>query len=137
MTVLFFSQVHAQSFLRINLKNGNVIEVPISSIRKLTFDSLDNFIEYPALVNQLIKMKLFPNPSEDFVNIEYNLTDQGEVTLQIYAMNGKVYKPINLGIQQPGKNTYRLQTLHLEPGSYVCSLRQKNDCITDIMIVKH
>lgn len=60
----------------------------------------------------------YPNPFNTFTNIEYTLTNEGQTTLIIYDLSGKLIKAENLGLQARGQYTYRWESNDLPAGNY-------------------
>src|SRR6185312_3670220 len=72
----------------------------------------------PAIGNLLI----YPNPMTDRGNIEFNLSSADNVTVDIYDMQGKVIKTINMGSQSPGSHTVTFESTGLRAGTYFAAL---------------
>lgn len=68
--------------------------------------------------NALEDLGNYPNPFNTFTNIEYTLTNEGQTTLIIYDLTGKLIKAENLGVQGKGTYTYRWETSTLPAGNY-------------------
>jgi len=134
---LIIHQLNAQDYMRVNLKNGTVMEFDIASIQKLTFDLLTNDLEHRNTMNQLLKMKLYPNPVKEFVYVDYHLPVNGSVLLNIFTIEGKIVNSIELGDKKAGNQNYRLMTTNMKAGSYICVIRQNNDFVSKIIIVKN
>jgi len=126
----------AQQSLRVNLSDGTVIEIALEDIQKLTFDLTTNVEQYTKVINQLIKLKAYPNPARETVNLDYTLSSKGNVLLEIFNITG--YRILNksLGIQQEGEYKYIWNITEVPSGTYICRIRQNDQMISEKIIVK-
>ena len=122
--------------MHINLSDGTVMEIPIIDIQKLTFD-LQVGTPTLELINQSMKLKVYPNPAEKFVNIDYCLISNGIVILDIFAMDGNNIVSINQGQQQVGEYKYHWETNNVPAGTYTCRIQQNNETIIRKVIIKN
>jgi len=76
----------------------------------------------PAISNLLI----YPNPMTERGNIEFNLASADNVTLDIYDMQGKVVKTMEMGTQTPGSHTITFESTGLREGTYFAALTGSN-----------
>jgi hypothetical protein len=129
--------VFAQETMRVNMKNGTVMEFAIAEISKLTFDNSIDIERFPETVSQLLKMKAFPNPTRDHVNIEYTLPASGEVTVEIFNMYGLRMQAHDRGRQAPGEYILQLYISEMPAGTYICRVRQNKETVTEKIIVKN
>jgi len=79
------------------------------------FDAWPVEIEHTALLKQL---KVFPNPAESVVNIEYTSQTEGAVTYRVTDMNGKTLQDGSLMVK-PGMVTRQLNISSLACASYM------------------
>ena len=136
--VFLLPDINAQEYMRINLKDGSVIEVKITEIRKLTFENINNITsQNSVIIKQLINLKLYPNPAKDYVFVNYTLVSNGNVTLEIYSMNGILMKSIKRGNQQSGVYDFRLKTTGFSSGMYNCVIRQNRKKISEKLIINN
>ena len=136
--VFLLPDINAQEYMRINLKDGSVIEVKITEIRKLTFENINNITsQNSVIIKQLINLKLYPNPAKDYVFVNYTLVSNGNVTLKIYSMNGILMKSIKRGNQQAGVYDFQLRTSDFPSGMYNCVIRQNRKKISEKLIINN
>ena len=76
LAFLVINPAKAQEYMRINKSDGTVMEIAISDIRKITFDNLTAVPLQHPVMQQLLKMKLYPNPANEYVNINYTLPNR-------------------------------------------------------------
>ena len=137
LSILQFQKLSAQDHMNVYMTNGSIQSFAIDSIQKITFDNLIWVEDKVHVVEQLLKMKLYPNPASQWIEVEYELVDRGKVSLEISSMNGKVIDNYDLGNQLPGRQHKRLNLHHYRQGEYVCIIRQNNQFVSKIIIVKH
>jgi len=126
----------AQEVMRVNMKDGTVMEFAIDDIRKLTFDNSSGLFQYSETVGQLLTMKAFPNPASDRVNIAYSLSSAGEVTVEIFNMNGLRLESFDRGYQETGEYLYQWHLPEIPSGIYICRIRQGKEIVSEKIIVK-
>ena len=136
-TCFILPGLKAQEYLRISKSDGTVVEIAIADIQKLTFDNLVSVPLQNPVVQQLLKMKLYPNPAREFVNIAYTLPTEGIVTLEIFTLNGNLLKNSNRGNQSAGDYNYRWQTAGITAGTYLCIVKQNHEIVSEKVIIKN
>jgi len=60
-----------------------------------------------------------PNPTNDWINLPYNIENSSRVTIEVYATDGKLIQRLHRGQQQPGRYTEKLNVQSLPAGTYV------------------
>ncbi|MBP6978950.1 MAG: T9SS type A sorting domain-containing protein [Bacteroidales bacterium] len=134
--LLFLPRASTQENMRVNLKDGSVIEVAIDDIRKLTFDLSTDLQQPGEIIQQLLKIKAYPNPAREFVNVDYTLASQGDVFLEVYGINGNLVLKMNFGDQQAGEYQYRWSTADVPSGIYICRIRHNTEIVSEKIIIK-
>ena len=129
--------VFGQETMRVNMKNGTVMEFAIDEISKLTFDNSTDIERFPEAVTQLLRMKAFPNPTRNHLNIEYTLPSFGEVTVEIFNMHGLRIQVHDRGRQAPGEHILKLYIPDMPAGTYICRIRQNKETLTEKIIIKN
>lgn len=64
------------------------------------------------------ELNVYPNPAKDYIKVEFNLTEQSEVSLQITNYLGEVVYKERLGNQLPGAITLQISAEALSSGTY-------------------
>ncbi|HOW24772.1 MAG TPA: T9SS type A sorting domain-containing protein [Bacteroidales bacterium] len=134
--MLFLPRASTQENMRVNLKDGSVIEIAIDDIRKLTFDLTTDLEQPGEIIQQLLKFKAYPNPARDFVNFDYTLASKGDVFLEVYGISGNLVLKMNFGDQQAGAYQYHWSTADVPSGMYICRIRQNGEIVSEKIIVK-
>ena len=77
------------------------------------------------------QLQIFPNPIGQNATIEYNLHDDTELQIAIYAMDGRlVGKPIlNITKQLQGIHTLNLNAEQYRKGQYICRMVTSDNCV--------
>jgi hypothetical protein len=71
-----------------------------------------------------LKISMYPNPSKEFVKIEWQASDNGEASFFIIDTNGREITQKNIA-QVKGKNTYSFTTSNLSKGLYFIQLNNQ------------
>ncbi len=74
-------------------------------------------------LREMLAPAISPNPIEDQVNIEFELPEEGMVTLQLYDLTGRLVKtPMAQNLLPKGKHQFNFDWIDLPAGSYFCQL---------------
>ena len=68
------------------------------------------------------EMNIYPNPVVDVLNINFNLFESSEVSIQIYDLLGKQVLDSNKGISQSGNQDFSVNISDLNSGFYLLKL---------------
>ena len=71
-----------------------------------------------------LKISMYPNPSKEFVKIEWQASDSGEASFYFIDTNGREITQKNIA-QVKGKNTYSFSTSNLSKGLYFIQLNNQ------------
>ena len=149
--------INAQT-IDFSFTNGNTSSYNLQDVRKITFDSdimnlhlLDGNVyswnigaighyEYNEGTVQLIELinkmnvQLFPNPSEDILNISYSISNEDKVIVDIYDARGELILMKNIGLQTKGPNQITIDISDVSRGNYSCRLTVGNLSVIKKMI---
>lgn len=90
-----------------------------------------------ALPEKVEEIKVFPNPSGDFVNVSFYLEMESEIVVQLFSLTGQLIETVNYGKSYQGEQQFHLNTEGLANGSYMLCLRDGRNSHSTIMIVQH
>ncbi|OGU59238.1 MAG: hypothetical protein A2X64_01725 [Ignavibacteria bacterium GWF2_33_9] len=76
-----------------------------------------------TLPSTQIGLRLYPNPVEDRLSIEYNLDEPENVQIVVYSLLGEEMLSVNCGLQSEGGHLYQINTDKLPQGMYKLILR--------------
>ncbi len=104
--------------------NGNGYVGPTTGIAQLGISSPE------------AAMVAFPNPFKTTVSFKYKLAAQGNVTIQVTDITGRVVKVIAVGNKQSGEHTAQLNADALAKGNYIAQLVVNDKKMNTAKIVK-
>ncbi len=81
-------------------------------------------------------LSLYPNPSDSFFTIHYNLNQSGTVHLKIIDLTGKEIKNFTTS-KHSGIWTERYPTDDLPNGNYIVTITSENSTTTQKLIIQH
>jgi hypothetical protein len=79
-------------------------------------------------------LNIYPNPFFSSAKLEYSLTQNSEVTIEIYGMNGKIISTLLKTTQPAGKHTVEFDGSELPTGVFYCMLKTGNQVRTKKII---
>lgn len=82
--------------------------------------------DYTTIGKDVNSLKVFPNPTQDFVIVEYKLHKEGQAVLTLTNMQGTTMQSKVLQ-QNQDQQTLRLENIN--PGTYVVSINQNGRII--------
>ena len=86
--------------------------------------------ENSSIQQQLKLVKAYPNPFNSSININFNITNQSNIQISIFDLNGILISNNNLGIRRAGN-----QSIHWSPsdaissGTYLYSIKSQSNII--------
>jgi hypothetical protein len=158
------SNVFAQT-MNVNLINGNTDQYITSNIKTITFNgdtmnvnntntttgfenlnnirkiTFSNVTSVPVIKDAASnELKVYPNPANNRVAIEYTLSTNGLVEIKIYNTNGALVKQLMKGDQSAGTYKYQWNIEDndggvIDTGTYLCSLIINNKVFTNKIII--
>jgi hypothetical protein len=106
---------------------------PTPMTRTLNFDCIVNSTN--DIIENITQVKLYPNPFNNLINIEHELLQSSEVTLQVYDITGKEIQRENLGFQTKGAYQRQLK-FSLPKGIYFVKV-QTDYGFKTLKVIKH
>ena len=80
------------------------------------------------------KIKVYPNPTSDFVNIDLGNSHQANVNIDLFDISGKKVESVN-SLNKINDNIYKLNTSNLASGTYILKIRIDNKSISKRILV--
>ena len=81
-------------------------------------------------------LNIFPNPSVDVAQVNYNLSAETNVTISIYDVTGKLISSENKGSQSAGRHFSAINTAAMANGFYTVAVQTGTTRTTAKLIVK-
>ena len=75
-------------------------------------------------------VSIYPNPSSSSVNLEMNIANPSEVSIQVTDLSGKVVATQNLGFLPLGKNQTTIQSASFNNGLYYVTISSNGTSVT-------
>jgi hypothetical protein len=122
--------------MNLHFNDGSVYSWNVSSIGYYTYDeTLVNVDSYISKLNEL-KMNIFPNPTNNFLNISFNLPVEDNLIIAIYDLQGKIIFEKHLGNLNAGINTETIDMIGLVASNYIFKIYGKNVSFSKTIIKK-
>ncbi len=114
----------------IHEKAGSTQAYALSDIRYINFD-MTALVEYHELHAQ--NLSLFPNPAQDYLNINYQFAHGASLQLLIYDIQGRLVYNETINSEA---EVLKVNISNLRKGIYLCRLHNDNSSITKKFIKK-
>lgn len=86
---------------------------------------------------QLTKLNaLYPNPARNFVKLEYQIVDEGDFSIEVMDMTGKVILTPFKGKELKGIYSKNMNVSELEKGNYIVRLKLNNSIEVKKLIIE-
>lgn len=117
--------------IAIDENNTKWISTPNNGVTVFNENGIPSKVHEPITLNKSIK--IFPNPSNDFVNISFETRNRENITLYVYNIQGQVIRSIPLGVVK--KVNYSIDCSELPKGLYVIGVNTRNDVLTQKLLI--
>ncbi len=127
------SSANYNAYLSYQEISGSVTLPPVSAII-LKDTAVENIVK--TKINNY-SLKTYPNPFDNNITIEFNLTKKSKATLIISDENGKTVKTIiSKKKLQAGNHSFSFNTSSLPKGLYICTLKTNSIRISQKVLKK-
>ncbi len=101
-------------------------------------ESPDTSAQPPVSVKpiQTSRSKTYPNPTEDFFTIEFELGNARFLEFSLFDLQGKLVKTLLRDSTKDGRNKFFFSTQPLNPGVYILMVRDGNEVLIQERVVK-
>lgn len=82
------------------------------------------------------ELVVYPNPVQDNVHFEFNLPQRGMINIEVYNLTGQLIETAVSDYFESGYNRATFNGSYLTPGTYLCRLRDENNTVQTIKIIK-
>ncbi|MEO1518670.1 MAG: T9SS type A sorting domain-containing protein [Bacteroidota bacterium] len=96
-------------------------------LRQVDLNGQASYSEVVTLLRQSkeVQWSVFPNPSQQFVNLRYQSPHQGQVEVDLLDQNGRLLHQLSSGRTDQLQESYDLKSLGLSAGIYFVRLRNE------------
>jgi hypothetical protein len=81
-------------------------------------------------------IKLFPNPTNNLIHIQFEFKAPKDVNIELFTMNGAKVASLLKGIIEPGKQVVDFETSKFASGNYILKSNISGNIISKILIIK-
>lgn len=125
--------------MNLNKNDGSTISWNISTIRNYQYTQSITGIQHSSAT--LTGILIYPNPANTFININYDLQNVENITIEVCDLQGRVIKRLLKETQQSGNKEIKWDALdengnHLAKGLYLCRISSDNQTITKPIIIQ-
>ena len=92
--------------------------------------NFDPTIGINETTNEISGVSIYPNPSSSSVNLEMNIANPSEVSIQVTDLSGKIVATQNLGFLPLGKNQTTIQSASFNNGLYYVTISSNGTSVT-------
>lgn len=85
--------------------------------------------------NNLYSFNLYPNPTDDVVNIEVDLVDMATYTIEVLDLSGRAIYNRTTSSREFNDNTWSINTSSFESGIYFVNVRQGANTMTKRLVI--
>jgi hypothetical protein len=91
--------------------------------------STDPKLVLEQMNNQQQTFDIYPNPSSEMVNIDFNVNNTEVLTFNLYTLDGKLVKSIYYDLVKPGINRFSFNAQNYSKGIYILKIENKTSTI--------
>ena len=84
-----------------------------------------------------IELSVYPNPTSDEIQLQYQLQRAGEVEVEIYNVSGGLVKSFGKNGKPAGSNLEKISLVDLSSGSYCVQMRLDGKLMASRLVRKH
>ena len=92
--------------------------------------NFDPTIGINETTNEISGVSIYPNPISSSVNLEMNIANPSEVSIQVTDLSGKIVATQNLGFLPLGKNQTTIQSASFNNGLYYVTISSNGTSVT-------
>ncbi|MDD5569700.1 MAG: T9SS type A sorting domain-containing protein [Bacteroidales bacterium] len=104
------------------------------------FIDVDPQCEFPTVIaekNTSNYFVIYPNPADNRVTINYQLSENTPIRISVHDLIGKEVMQFTIKNNNAGENQFDMNTGNLLPGIYFVTLETKNGLSTQKLIINH
>lgn len=128
----FYYPLQEHYYLESDPENMSILDELWKESESLPIDNSPDLSKKQTISN----LKIYPNPVESDLHIEYDLSTESPVIIAITSMSGIVYKTITENNQKAGTNTNVILCSDLPSGIYILKVITNDTIVTEKIIKK-
>jgi hypothetical protein len=116
--------------MNVQLFDGSIYSWNLSSIANCQYSLNTSGID--ELLNQVnsFNVRVFPNPTHDLLNIQYNLISDDKIIISLFDLRGNLVLEMNSGNKFKGENKEIIDISSLSSGQFICRISGQNQTIS-------
>lgn len=122
----------AQGWIKVQGTQGWGTFTAIPVVR-MNFDPTLNIADNKDAVSGV---SIFPNPATEKVNVEFNLKNASDVSVEVMDITGKVVETLSLTSASVGANTAELNVSNYSAGIYSVSVKSNDSSVTKKLVIR-
>tara|TARA_R110002096_G_C14638436_1_gene725369 strand:+ start:1 stop:2820 length:2820 start_codon:yes stop_codon:yes gene_type:complete len=87
--------------------------------------------------NHVSNLKLYPNPSNEYLTVNFDLKESSQLKVRIHDLQGKLVCEENKGGLSKGKHQFNIETSKLKTGLYLLEINGDSFTIKNNFVVTH
>ncbi|MGB1003046.1 MAG: T9SS type A sorting domain-containing protein, partial [Salibacteraceae bacterium] len=122
----------------INVTMGGTYSCVVTDMITGCEGSDDVMVEFVLGVNSVdfAEMKLYPNPTTDFINLEFsNFANKGVVEIEILSITGQLVRKVRVDVSS-NNGTQTIDVSNLAVGTYVVKFEYENEQVVKQFVIK-
>ena len=116
--------------MNMHLLGGSIYSWNVSSIGYYEYDESSVNIEEWLHQANAWDVAVYPNPTNGFLNVQFNLPKEDKILIGLYDAQGKLVLEKSLGNSALGEHKEMLDLTQLPNGTYVCRITGQHYSIT-------
>lgn len=133
---LSYPNISSASFTYLSTQSSAGFSLDDVTIGKNQTTSLNQNIESSPRKEKFITINsVYPNPPNNIVNVEYEISESSEISISIYDMTGKKIKQIFEGFNSAGQYNFSWDASDSPNGIYNCLIQGGNETTSIKLII--
>jgi len=124
-----------------NYNPGNVNDRNILNVIEMPLNGADSISATPVNAVEEVKgqsvasVTLYPNPASDIVSLDYDLTDNADLSFEVHNMLGQTVHSTQQESLGSGAYTTRINTSNFQNGVYFVAVKENNKIVQTLRFV--
>ncbi|MBI1223693.1 MAG: DUF4331 domain-containing protein [Bacteroidetes bacterium] len=106
---------------------------PVGPAQPIMMPATGIGIGTPDIAGTQVMMANFPNPFTATTTVEYEVAEAGNITIQVYDMNGKLVSTLVNQVQDKGRYSAQFDASSLSPGIYFAKAKNAKGEVLEVL----